>query len=317
MEILRKVRLKRDTLSKYGIYIAFLIITLILSILTDRFFTASNIVNILRQVSINGILAVGMTFVIITGGIDLSVGSILALTGIIAAKFSVIDNSPMPLAIAILIGLSISIGIGLINGFMITKGRVAPFIATLSMMTIARGLGLVVSRGRPIVNLTDAYREVGGGYIGGSFPIPVLIFIMTVCFAYFILKYMRFGRHVYAVGDCEPAARASGVKTIKIKMGVYALSGMMAGLAGIVLSSRVNAASPVAGQGAELDAIAAVVIGGTSLSGGIGSVIGTVIGALIIGIISNGLDIMNVSAYYQQIIKGLIIVIAVLIDRKG
>ena len=312
-----KLGLNKNILSKYGIYIAFFFIMLILSLLTDKFFTVSNIINILRQVSINGILAVGMTFVIITGGIDLSVGSVLALSGILAAKVSVTDANSLPLIFSFVIGLGISMGTGTVSGIMITKGKVAPFIATLTMMTIARGAGLVISNGRPVVKLTTAYRQIGGGYIFGRFPVPVLLFILTVLIAFFVLRYLKFGRQIYAVGDNEQAARASGLKTDFIKIRVYAISGMMAGLAGMILSSRVNAASPISGKGAELDAIAAVVIGGTSLSGGVGSVIGTVIGALIIGIISNGLDILNVSAYYQQIIKGLIIAIAVLIDRKG
>ncbi len=306
----------KNLLSRFGIYFAFILIVLALSVITDKFFTLSNMLNVLRQVSINGILAIGMTFVIITGGIDLSVGSVLALAGIISASFAVTTSNPLPLVAVILIGLSVGGLCGGVSGALITRGRVAPFIATLAMMTIARGTGLVFSNGRPVISLTEAYKQIGGGYVLGRLAVPVVIFVFLILLAMFVLNYTRFGRHIYAVGDNENSARASGLRIERIKWAVYIICGAMSGLAGMVLSSRVNAASPIAGVGAELDAIAAVVIGGTSLAGGVGGIGGTVIGALIIGVISNGLDIINVSAYFQQIVKGLIIALAVLIDRK-
>ncbi len=306
----------KKVIGRLGIYLAFVLIVIALSLLTDKFFTLSNLLNVLRQVSINGILAIGMAFVIITGGIDLSVGSVLALAGIISASFAVTTKSPLPLVGVILIGLSVGGLCGGINGILITRGRVAPFIATLAMMTIARGTALVYSNGRPVINLSTGYGQIGGGYVIGKLAVPTVIFVFLILLAIFILNYTRFGRHIYAVGDNESSARASGLRIEKIKLIAYMICGAMAGLAGMVLSSRVAAASPIAGIGAELDAIAAVVIGGTSLAGGVGGIGGTVIGALIIGVISNGLDIINVSAYYQQIVKGLIIALAVLIDRK-
>jgi ribose transport system permease protein len=300
----------------YWIYIALLAIVVVLSMATENFLTISNITNVIRQVSFNAILAIGLTFVIITGGIDLSVGSVLALSGIVAASFSVMDQNPLPLPLALLLGLAAGAIFGLVNGILITKGRMAAFIATLVVMTVARGLALVYSNGRPVINYTPGFREVGAGYAFGL-PIPIIVLAIVVAISYFVLNHTKFGRHIYAVGGNEQAAKASGLNVHRIKIWVYVISGTLAGLTGIILASRVNAASPITGIGYELDAIAAAVIGGSSLSGGRGFIMGTLIGALIIGIISNGLDILNVSAYYQQIIKGAIICGAVLLDRKN
>jgi ribose/xylose/arabinose/galactoside ABC-type transport system permease subunit len=306
----------KSIFSKYGIFIAFLVLVLIISMLTDRFFTVNNLLNVIRQVSFNGILAIGLTFVIITGGIDLSVGSVVAISAVVSASFAVDGKASVPMLVAIIIGLLVGILCGFINGFLITKGKLAPFIVTMGMMTIARGASLVYTSGRPITSLTESYQQIGSGYLFGI-PVPIYIFLLVVVISYFLLNFTTFGRHVYAVGGNEKAAKASGLNTYRIKTMVYIISGILAALVGMVLSARVNSASPIWGEGYELDAIAAAVIGGTSLSGGIGNILGTVVGALIIGIISNGLDIMNVSPYFQQIIKGLIIVVAVLIDRKG
>lgn len=300
----------------YWIYFALIFICLILSLSSDHFLTLSNITNVIRQVSFNGILAIGLTFVIITGGIDLSVGAVLALSGVIAASFSVIDSNPLPLPIAMLLGLAAGALCGLLNGILVTKGKMAAFIVTMVVMTVARGVTLVYSDGRPVVNFTDGFRKVGGGYLLGL-PIPIIVLAIVVIISYFVLNHTKFGRHLYAVGGNEQAAKASGLNVHRIKIWVYVISGTLAGLTGIVLVSRVNAASPITGMGYELDAIAAAVIGGSSLTGGRGFIMGSIIGALIIGIISNGLDIMNVSAYYQQIIKGAIICGAVLLDRKN
>lgn len=302
-----------NLLRRFGIFIAFLIIVIILSCITSSFLTGDNILNVIRQISFNGMVAIGMTFVIITGGIDLSVGSVLALGALFTTSMCTQDN-PGSLVIAILVGLAVATACGFLNGLMITKGKMAPFIATMAMMTMARGASLLFCNGRPIINLTDEFKEIGTGSL--LLPIPILVFFLVIIVAYLVLYRSRFGRKVFAVGGNEAAAKASGVNIDRVKISVYMISSFLAGLSGIILAARMGAGSPIVGEGYELDAIAAAVIGGTSLSGGVGSVFGTVIGTLIIGIISNGLDILNVSSYYQDIVKGLIIVIAVLIDRK-
>ncbi len=296
-----------EMLSNYGVYIAFLVMCVLLSVLSEHFLTLSNFLNLIQHISYNGIIAIGMTFVIISGGIDLSVGSILALTGIVSGRLATTEGT---IYLAILIGLGVAILCGATSGFLVAKVKVAPFIATLAMMTIARGLALVLSNGRPVIGLPDKYLYIGHGSVFGI-PISIIIFIAIILMASFILHFTKFGRYVYAVGGNEVAARASGLDVTKIKLIVYIISSICAGIAGIVLSSRVSAASPIAGEGYELDAIAAVVIGGASLTGGVGNILGTVVGALIIGTLSNGLDLLNVSAYYKQIIKGVIIIAAV------
>ena len=306
--------LAKNYLSRYGILIALLVICIILSIATPYFFTVQNLVIVLRQVSVNGILAIGVTFVIIAGGIDLSLGSVVALTGVIAASFA--HPGVYPLIVPLLIGLLTGALVGVISGLTITIGRVAPFIVTLGMMTIARGLALVWSDGRPVTNLSPAFNFIGGGdvlYI----PVPILLFVLVIIVAYILLNYTTTGRYIYAVGGNEQAARASGIRVNAVKMFAYIMCSGLAALAGIVLAARITTGQPNAGVAYELDAIAAVVIGGTSLLGGRGTVTGTVIGVLIIGVINNGLDLLNVSSYYQQIIKGVIIIGAVLIDRKN
>ena len=302
--------------SKYGIYIALVAIFIVLGIMTPSFLTFDNVMNVFRQVSFNGILALGMTFVIITGGIDLSVGSILAMASLVAMSFSVQDNNPLPIGLAVAFGLAVATLIGVANGILVAKCKLAPFIATLSTMTIVRGACLVYSDGRPVINPTEEYSIIGQGYIG-PVGIPVVIFIVLIAACVILLHFSKYGRHVMAVGGNEIAAKASGLNVGKIKISVYALSGLLAGIVGITISSRSNAASPISGEGYELDAIAAAVIGGVSMVGGVGTISGTIVGAFIIGIITNGLDILNVSSYYQQIIKGIIILVAVLIDRKG
>lgn len=306
--------LAKNYLSRYGILIALLVICIILSIATPYFFTVQNLVIVLRQVSVNGILAIGVTFVIIAGGIDLSLGSVVALTGVIAASFA--HPGVYPLIVPLLIGLLTGALVGVISGLTITIGRVAPFIVTLGMMTMARGLALVWSDGRPVTNLSPAFNFIGGGdvlYI----PVPILLFVLVIIVAYILLNYTTTGRYIYAVGGNEQAARASGIRVNAVKMFAYIMCSGLAALVGIVLAARITTGQPNAGVAYELDAIAAVVIGGTSLLGGRGTVTGTVIGVLIIGVINNGLDLLNVSSYYQQIIKGVIIIGAVLIDRKN
>lgn len=281
---------------------------------SPSFRTLGNTENILEQVSVNGIMAVGMTLVIITAGIDLSVGSVLALSAVIATSFA--HPGAHPLIVPVFMGALVGLVCGAVNGVLIAKNRLAPFIVTLGMMTIARGAALVYTDGRPVIDLSDAYNEIGRGKIG-NIPFSAMIFFVVVLLGIFILHYTRFGRYVYAVGGNELAAKVSGINTDRVLIAVYALTGALVGVAGIVLSSRVTSGSPAMGAGYELDAIAAVVIGGTSLNGGVGSMAGTIAGILIIGVMNNGLDLLYVKSYWQLIIKGAIIVLAVLLDRKS
>lgn len=302
-------------ISKQGPLIGLVIMTIILSVVSDSFLSTNNILNLLRQVSINAIIAFGMTFVILTGGIDLSVGSILALGSALTAGMLASGMNPL---LAILLGLGIGFILGTINGLIIAKGKVTPFIATLSTMTMFRGATLVFTGGKPITGLSDSmmFQMMGKGYILGI-PTPVIIMLVVFVVLLFVLQKTVFGRHVYALGGNEEASKLSGVKTDTIKVWIYSLTGVLSVLAGIILTSRLNSAQPTAGTGFELDAIASVVIGGTSLSGGRGHIKGTLIGALIIGIISNGLNLLGVSSFYQQIVKGFVILVAVLIDRRS
>ena len=301
-------------LQKLGPVIGLLLIVVIISIMSPNFLTLNNLLNVLRQVSINALIAFGMTFVILTGGIDLSVGSILALTGAVTAGFLASGMDPM---LAMFLGLLLGAILGAINGIIISKGNVAPFIATLATMTIYRGLTLVYTEGRPISGLGDSlsFQLIGKGYF---FGIPVPVITMSIAFGvlYFVLKKTTFGRRVYAVGGNEEASRLSGIKVDRIKVYVYALTGTLAALASLILTSRLNSAQPTAGSMFELDAIAAVVLGGTSLTGGRGWIVGTLIGALIIGVLNNGLNLIGVSSFFQQVVKGAVILVAVLLDRK-
>jgi ribose transport system permease protein len=292
------------------------VMVLFVSFLSPQFLTFSNLLNVLRQTSINTVIAAGMTFVILTGGIDLSVGSILAFCGALGAFLL---NAGDPIAVALPAALLAGLLFGSVSGVIITKGRVQPFIATFVAMTLLRGATLVFTDGQPLNagsgDLGDAFAFLGQGYVLGL-PFPVLIMGAVVVLVWYVLTQTRFGRYVYAIGGNEKAAHLSGLHTDRIKIVIYGLSGLLAALAGLILTSRLSSAQPTAGTGYELDAIAAVVIGGTSLAGGRGSMVGTLIGALIIGVLNNALNILNVSAYYQMIAKGLVILIAVLLDRK-
>lgn len=301
-----------NVLKKMGPLLGLALIVIVLSIITNDFLTVSNIFNVLRQISINALIAFGMTFVILTGGIDLSVGSILALSSAISAGLMA---SGMDTWLAILIGLLAGAVMGAINGVVIAKGRVAPFIATLATMTIFRGLTLVYTQGRPITGLNSDFAILGKGFFL-EIPMPVIWMLISFAILYFILRHTTFGRHVYALGSNEEATRLSGISTSKVKVMVYAISGLFAAISGVILTSRLNSAQPTAGTSYELDAIAAVVLGGTSLSGGNGWIVGTLIGAMIIGVLDNGLNPLNVSSFYQSVVKGAVILLAVLIDRS-
>ncbi len=286
---------------------------LALSLISPNFLTTTNLLNVLRQISINGILAIGMTIVCLTGGIDLSVGSIVALSGIIAA--GLLRDGTVSLIIVILAAIAVGALCGAYNGYFVAYWKAAPFVVTLSMMTIARGMTYVYSEGRPISNLPETFLIIGKGSIAGI-PLPTVILIVVFIIATVMLTKLKFGRYVYAVGGNEQAAIVSGINVKKVKMLVYVLSGMACGIAAIILTARVSAGLPTAGESYELDAIAATVIGGTSLSGGRGRLWGTIVGAILLGIVNNGLDLLNVSSFYQQIVKGLIILGAILIDSK-
>lgn len=301
-------------MTEYGILVALILIVIVLSIVSPSFLGIRNILNVLRQVSINGYLAIGLTFVILTGGIDLSVGSTVAFSGVMAATLA--QNSENSTLFIVLIGLLVGLAVGLANGIIIAKFNLAPFIVTLGMMSVVRGMTFVYSDGRPIPNLKEEFLEIGRGSFLGV-PIPVIILIVVLLFAWFILYKIKFGRYVFAVGGNEQASLISGLNVSKIKIIVYGISGLLAGLAGVILTSRVTSGLPQSGQSYELDAIAAVVIGGTTLSGGKGKLWGTVVGFLLIGVISNGLDLLNVSSFYQLIVKGFIIILAVMLDRKA
>jgi ribose transport system permease protein len=289
-----------------------LVIVIILSFISPDFLTISNIFNVLRQVSINALIAFGMTFVILTGGIDLSVGSIIALSSALTAGIMVGETNPW---LAVGAGLIAGTLMGTVNGVIISRGKIAPFIATLATMTIFRGLTLVYTEGKPIAGLPSSFGIIGRGYL---FQIPMPVIWMLVAFAilFVVLKYTSFGRYVYALGGNEEATRLSGIDTNRVKTYVYSLSGLLAAISGIILTSRLNSAQPTAGTSYELDAIAAVVLGGTSLSGGKGWIVGTLIGAMIIGVLDNGLNLLNVSSFYQQVVKGGVILLAVLLDRS-
>jgi len=295
-----------------GSVIGLIGLSLVLSFLTPAFLTVHNILNVLRQVSVISILAAGETFVILTGGIDLSVGSMLGLCGVVLA--GVLNGTGSPL-LAVLTGLSLGALMGLTNGVLVSKGKLPPFCATLGMMAIARGFAFVYTQGRPISGFPRSFRFFGTGYLG-PIPIPIIIALAVFLFAYYVLSQTTFGRYVYSLGSNETATRMSGVKTDYYKTWVYLVSGLLAGLAAVVFTARINSGHPAAGEGYELDAIAAVVIGGTSLSGGEGTIIGTLIGALIMGVIRNGLNLINVDPFWQQVVIGAVIIFAVLADQR-
>jgi ribose transport system permease protein len=310
------VRMNKDIKSialKYKSLIGLLLLCIVISIISPRFLSVNNLLNVLTQVSVNAIIAFGMSFVILTGGIDLSVGSILAITGAIAA--SIIKGNGNFL-VAILAAVGIGALIGALNGLVISKGKLQAFIATLAAMTIFRGVTYVYTDGTPISGLDGAFLAIGNEDLLGI-PYPVILMILVFLLAWYVLTQTRYGRYVYALGGNEDSARLSGIDTNKVKTLVYVISGAAAALSGVIVTSRIGSASPNAGVGFELDAIAAVVLGGTSLAGGEGSITGTLIGAMIIGVLNNGLNLMNVSPFYQSIVKGAVILLAVLLDKKN
>ncbi len=303
-----------EILNKFKTGIGLLVLVIVLSFMSPYFLTIPNLLNVVRQVSIIAIISFGMTMVILTGGIDLSVGSMLAFSGAIAAGMMV--NSGLNVFLAILIGLAAGTALGLFNGIAVAKAKLPAFIVTLAMMTVARGFTLIYTNGRPISGFGETFRFFGAGYLA-RIPIPVVIMFILLFVIFVLLKKTPLGRYIYAIGGNEKATKLSGINTDKIKIAVYGLNGFLAAVSGIILTSRLNSAQPMAGEGYELDAIAAVVLGGTSLSGGSGSVVGTIIGALIIAVLNNGLNLLNVSSFYQLVAKGAVILLAVFLDRKS
>ena len=303
----------KETLKKLGPFLALLVLCLGLAILSPDFLTIANLFDVMRQVSINAIIAFGMTLVILLGGIDLSVGSILAVSSLVIALLMKAGDAT---ALATLIGVLCGAVMGAANGLLVTKGRVAPFIATLGMMTLLRGVALVLCQGSPVSGFSgQIFSALGGGYLARLIPLPVVWMLLLFAILWFVLDRTVFGRHIYATGGNSEAAALSGVNVDRVQILVYTLSGLTAAIAGVILTSRLDSAQPTAGAGYELDAITAVVLGGTSLAGGRGWIFGTLLGALLIGVLNNGLNLIGISAFYQQVIKGSVILLAVLLDR--
>jgi ribose transport system permease protein len=295
---------------RVGILMVLILLVVLMSIFAPNFNRVDNLLNIARSISVNAILAAGLTFVILTGGIDLSVGSIVAVSGVVAV-IAAIAGVPAP--VAVVIGMAVGGACGLVNGVLTAYLALAPFIVTLGTMTFLRGLAYTITNGQPIVSSDLNFKDLGNGYLLGI-PVPVIAMVAVFLVAWFVLERTRYGRHVYAVGGNAQAARLAGVQVNRIILSVYVVAGICAGLAGVIFAARVISAQPTAGTGYELDAIAAVVLGGTSLVGGRGRIVGTLIGAVILGVLTTGLILLNVQFFTQLLIKGVVIILAVAID---
>jgi ribose transport system permease protein len=300
-----------DALRRYSVLIIFVGLCALLSLLSDRFLQVSNLLNVALQTSIVAITAIGMTFTMLTGGIDLSVGSLLALSSAVSA--GLITKQGLPVFAGILVALAVGALLGAVSGLLVVKGHLPPFVATLAMMAAARGMTLVYTRGWTIPIMLKSFTFWGTGTIG-PIPIPVVVLAVLLVVAYFVLSNTRFGLYVYAVGGNEETARLAGIPTDRVKLAVYVISGLTAAMAGVITAARLWSAQPNVGAGLELDAIAAPVLGGTSLFGGVGGVGGTIVGAFIMGVLNNGLNLLEVSSYSQRIIKGMAFVLAVGLD---
>ncbi len=301
-------------LGKYGVYIALLVMIVALSIASPTFLTVTNIFNILKQNAVYGILSVGMVFAIVTGGIDLSVGAVVAMSACFATSLAQ-SGTTTPLAVTMLVGMIAGIACGAFSGFFIAYANVPAFIGTLATQVIVRGIVYVFTDGRPITGVSDAYKYIGRAS-WGPVPVAVVLYAVFLIVGTFLLKYTKFGRHVFAIGGNKQAAKVSGINVKQVEFLVYVICGFCASFAGLLLSSRIQTGQPAGGEGYEMDAILGAVIGGASLAGGKGSVFGSFIGIVLVGIMTNGLDLLNVSSYYQQIVKGVIILLAVLMDRR-
>jgi inositol transport system permease protein len=314
----------RQTLRKYGIVIVLLLMIVLLSIVQPAFLSATNIFNVLTQSSIFGIMALGMTFVIISKGIDLSVGSVLAFAGVVAASLGQITEATekyfprlpvMPVIVPIITALAIGALCGFINGFLVAKTKIPAFIATLGMLTVARGFALIYTSGRPVSNLIPSL-TILGGKLFNVIPVPVIIYFIMIILSHVLLNKTRFGKNTYAIGGNITAAEVSGVNVSKYLILIYTYCGLLAGLAAVVFAGRVGSVHPGAADGYELTAIASTTIGGTSHSGGIGTIGGAFVGALVLGVLRNGFTLLGVNAYWQKVAEGLIIVGAVIIDMR-
>ena len=301
----------REFLQRYGLLISFLLLCLVLSLLSDRFLTVGNLTNVLRQSTINLIIAVGMTYVILTAGIDLSVGAVLALSTVVTSDLL---QRGIPMIPTVLLGLTLGGVLGMASGLLISRVKVPPFVATLGMMTVARGLALTYTQGRPITGMPDAFRFIGTGYLG-PIPMPIIVAGVTFLAGYLLLTRTRLGMNIYALGNNPIAAHYTGIATNNYITFVYVLAGSLAALAGMILVARLDSAQPTAGISFEFDAIAAVVVGGTSFAGGEGSLLGTLLGVLVISVLSNGLNLLNVSSFYQPVVTGVVIALALLLYK--
>lgn len=302
---------RRAFFQRFGLVFSFLLLMMALSLLSERFLTPANLMNVLRQATINGIVSVGMTIVILTGGIDLSVGSVLALSVTVGASLMK-QGTPVGLAVASALGIGTLLGV--INGLMITRAKIPPFIATLGMLTVARGLTLLYTQGQPITGLPATFRWIGTGVVAGI-PMPVILSLVVFALGWVFLSRTKYGAQIYLLGDNPTAARLAGVPVDRMTVLVYAISGFCAALAGLVLVARLDSAQPIIGQGYEFNAIAAVVVGGTSFSGGEGGLAGTLLGALLIETLNNGLNLLNVSPLWEQVVKGVVIALALLLYK--
>ena len=301
-----------ELLRQFGLAFVVIFIVVLMSFLSPVFLKPNNIINILRQISMNGILAVGMTFVILTGGIDLSVGSVVGITGVICG--SLLEQGS-GWVVACLASLAISLVCGLINGYLISYVKFQPFIATLSTMTIGRGFALAYADGRPYIIDDADFLKIGQGSVWGI-PIPVILLVVVVAVGLIVLNMTTYGRHIFAIGGNKNAAKLSGVRTQRVELGAYVISSVCACIVGCILAARISSGQPNSGESYEMDAIAATAIGGTSMNGGIGSLTGTILGFIIIGLLSNSMNLLNINSFYQQIVKGVLIIAAVFLDMK-
>lgn len=313
-----------DFVRKYLIILILIGLIALLAVLTGgTFLGTQNLINVVRQVSVIAITAIGVSVTIIALGIDLSIGSVVALAAVVSTSLAQLPEATnlmypgldLPVIVALAAGLLVGSAAGFTNGFLIAKFRIAPFIATLGMMSAARGLALIYSDGRPISKLKPDFNWIGQGDILGI-PVPIVILAVVAIGSHIMFNNTRFGRHIFAIGGNELAARVSGINIGRVKIGLYTFSGLLAGLGGMILAGRIGSGNPQLGTGLELDAITAAVIGGTSFAGGIGTVWGSIVGALIIGSLNTGMDLLNVSPFAQQVVKGVIIVVAIIIDER-
>ena len=300
-------------ISEYFIFVIFIALVVVLACLKPSFIQPGNLVNILKQASINGILAFGMMFVIIAGGFDMSVGSTVAFTGVLAAM---LGQGQYPLIVPLLVAMLAGLAVGVVNGVGVAVGDLPPFIMTLGTMTAVRGLALLISNGKPVIGISAEYKAVAASSVLGV-PMLAVFLVVIIIICSFVLAKTVYGRRVYACGGNLLAARVSGINTTRIRISTFAIAGLLAGLSGFLMTSRVTIGQPNAAESYEMDAITACVVGGVSMSGGVGKSWGVVVGCLLITVIANGLDIMGVSSHWQKIVKGAIIVLAVLLDIKG